>query len=154
MHRRLICRLWIVKNATSCCCVKVSTNDHRPMSQYQKLSKKVPTDHGKTYNISLWTSQLHSFTYSILLFLSLQLLCDIVSFVEGGIIVVDWRKLRRRGSDGAAPWCGFYEADGQNRSLNDDLKLMCITRSRLIGERSIVPASPFQFRCKTPNTVG
>jgi len=100
------------------------------MSQYQKLSKKVPTDHGKTYNISLWTSQLHSFTYSILLFLFLQLLCDIVSFVEGGIVVVDWRKLRRRGSDDAAPWCGFYEADGQNRSLNDDLKLMCITPHR------------------------
>ena len=44
--------------------------------------------------------------------------------------MVDWRKLRRRGSDDAAPWCGFYEADGQNRSLNDDLKLMCITPHR------------------------
>ena len=50
MLRQSTCLRWIAKNAISCCCVRASTNEHMPVSRYQKTSWVVLTGPTKTYS--------------------------------------------------------------------------------------------------------
>ena len=50
MLRQSTCLRWIAKNAISCCCVRASTNEPMPVSQYQKTAWVVLTGPTKTYS--------------------------------------------------------------------------------------------------------